>query len=217
MRILSAILVAILVTTGYYLLVHIIAKKYEIDFRKKKNIIVDKIVIWFGIFTLIGSGVIGYFRLPHMVIPHAILTVVLICSMSVLAIVDKYKQIVPNKILLIMLGIWVAVVGIYILLNIMGGIALFAKSLMGGIVGGLTFLLCYLLSAKKVGAGDVKLSFVMGLYLTGDRIIGAIFYGTLFCCIYSIVMLIRKKIGLKDGVPMVPFLYIGVLITLFII
>ena len=97
------------------------------------------------------------------------------------------------------------------------GIALFAKSLMGGIVGGLTFLLCYLLSAKKVGAGDVKLSFVMGLYLTGDRIIGAIFYGTLVCCVYSIVMLIRKKIGLKDGVPMVPFLYIGVLITLFII
>lgn len=217
MKILSAILVAIIITGGYYLLVHVIDKKYELNFHKKKICIIDKTVIWFGVFTLIGSGVTGYFRLSHMVMPQAILTVVIICAMAVLAILDKCKNIVPNKILLIMLGIWVAVVGVYILLDIMGGIALFAKSLMGGIVGGITFLMCYLLSGKKVGAGDVKLSFVMGLFLTGDRIIGAIFYGTLVCCIYSIILLFRKKIGLKDGVPMVPFLYIGVLITLFII
>ena len=67
-----------------------------------------------------------------------------------------------------------------------------------------------------MGAGDVKLVFVLGLYMTGERIMGAIFYGVLLCCIYSIIMLCRKKIGLKDGVPMAPFLYMGMCINLLI-
>ena len=58
--------------------------------------------------------------------------------------------------------------------------------------------------------------FVMGLYLTGQRIIGAIFYGALLCCVYSLIQMGRKKLGLKDGVPIVPFLYLGTLITLLI-
>lgn len=59
--------------------------------------------------------------------------------------------------------------------------------------------------------------FVMGLYLTGQRIMGAIFYGILLCCIYSIVQLCRKKMGFKDGVPLTPFLYAGTFITLLIV
>ena len=66
------------------------------------------------------------------------------------------------------------------------------------------------------GGGDVKLAFVMGLYLTGERIMGALFYGTVLCCIYSIVQLIRKKLTLKNGVPMTPFLFLGTFITLLI-
>ena len=70
-----------------------------------------------------------------------------------------------------------------------------------------------LLSKGQLGAGDVKLVFVMGLYLPGERIIGAVFYGTLICCVYSVLLLIRKKITRKDGVPMTPFLYLGTIIT----
>jgi len=54
------------------------------------------------------------------------------------------------------------------------------------------------------------------LYLTGERIMGALFYGTVLCCIYSIVQLIRKKLTLKNGVPMTPFLFLGTFITLLI-
>ena len=68
-----------------------------------------------------------------------------------------------------------------------------------------------------MGAGDVKLVFVMDLYLTGQRILGAVFYGSLLCCAWSLLQLARKKLGLKDGVPLVPFLYLGTLITLFIL
>ena len=145
-----------------------------------------------------------------------ILAMLLIWAMSVLAVLDYKKQIVPNRFLLLMLLLWTAVTGSYIIVDTGGGLVLFFRALAGAVTGGLVFLLCYLLSGRKIGAGDVKLVFVMGLYLTGQRIIGAIFYGALLCCVYSLIQMGRKKLGLKDGVPIVPFLYLGTLITLLI-
>ena len=112
-----------------------------------------------------------------------------------------------------MLLLWSGIIGISIIANTENGLGILFGSLLGALTGGLIFLLCYVLSRGQMGAGDVKLAFVMGLYLTGDKIIGAIFYGVILCMIYSVIQLIRKRIGLKDGVPLAPFLYIGTLIT----
>ena len=59
---------------------------------------------------------------------------------------------------------------------------------------------------------DVKLSLIMGIYLTGRDIPGAVFYGCLIAAGYSIIQLIRKKITRKDRLPFVPFLYMGVVV-----
>ena len=76
----------------------------------------------------------------------------------------------------------------------------------------ISFGLGYLLSHGSMGAGDVKLSLIMGIYLTGNDIPGAIFYGCLIAAGYSIVQLLRKKISRKDRLPFVPFLYMGVVV-----
>lgn len=86
----------------------------------------------------------------------------------------------------------------------------------GSLFAGIAFLLCYIISRRQLGGGDVKLAFLLGLYLGGGRIFGAIIYGILCCFVYSVVQLCRRRLGLRDGVPLVPFLYLGTLIIFII-
>ncbi len=149
-------------------------------------------------------------------LPLAATDAVLAVFMVLLACVDHYHRRVPNKILLVMLAVWVAIISLTVIFETGKGIELFARSLAGALFSGVIFLLCYIVTHHQLGGGDVKLAFLLGLYLNNQRIAAAIFYGVLICCIYSIVLLLRKKISAKDGVPLVPFLQIGVLITFLI-
>ena len=76
----------------------------------------------------------------------------------------------------------------------------------------ISFGLGYLLSRGSMGAGDVKLSFVMGLYLTGEYVVGAVFYGCVAGAVFAVVQLLRRKLSRKDTIPFVPFLYLGLII-----
>lgn len=217
MRCISAILMAVLVTGGYYGSICVLYDKYELGLKRREKWVTDSFVLVLGVITLIGTAGVGYVRLPNFSIVQHILTMALLCGMALLAVVDRKKNLIPNRMLAVLALFWTAVAGVYLIFNMEKGFALFCRSLAGAFVGGVIFLLCYLISKGQLGAGDVKLAFVMGLYLTGERIIGGIFYGTLMCCAYSVAQLLRKRLTLKDGVPLAPFLYMGVLITLFII
>lgn len=131
----------------------------------------------------------------------------------VIAAADWEYHVIPNNLLCVMFLLWIGIMGILVISMPERGLACLAGSFAGALAGGSIFLLCYFFSKGQMGAGDVKLAFVMGLYLTGDRIIGAVFYGVMLCLLYSLIQLIRKRIGLKDGVPMAPFLYLGTLFT----
>ena len=87
---------------------------------------------------------------------------------------------------------------------------------LGVVFCALCFGIGYLLSKRTMGAGDVKLSLLMGLYLTGEYVVGAIVYGCLVGAIYSLIQLARKKVTRKDAIPFVPFLYAGLIIRYFI-
>lgn len=217
MDIISAILGAALITAAGYGFLCFYDGKSPLGVRKKGNFICSACVVGTEALTFILTLAIGIRSVPQWGLPAVLLHYILIWAMSLLAVIDGKQHRIPNRFLQGMLLLWAAVVGIDIIIQTEEGLALLFRSLAGGIAGGLIFLLCYILSRKQLGAGDVKLAFVMGLYLTGQRIIGAIFYGIILCCVYSLVQLARKKIGLKDGVPLVPFLYMGTLITLLIL
>lgn len=217
MEIISAILGAAFVTAGSYSTLCLYDKRNSLEVKRKGSFIYSTyivLVICLAFITVFALGIIKYGVWDSF---DMLLSYLLIWGMSVLAVTDYRQRRIPNRFLMVMLMMWALVAGLCIILQTERGMALLFQSLAGAIVGGLTFLLCYILSKKQLGAGDVKLAFVMGLYLTGQRIVGAIFYGVVLCCIYSVVQLIRKKIGLKDGVALVPFLYLGVLITLYIL
>lgn len=217
MEIISAILGAALVAAGSYITLCFYDKRNPLKVKKKGKYIYSIFIIAAISLTFVTAFALGMFRISAWDLSEVLLNYILIWGMTVLAVTDHRQHRIPNRFLTLMLMIWAMITGIYMILQTESGVGLLFRSLSGAIVGGLIFLLCYILSRKQLGAGDVKLVFVMGLYLTSQRIMGAIFYGIVLCCVYSVIQLIRKKLGLKDGVALVPFLYLGVLITLSIL
>ena len=205
----SSILGAVLADVVNYCVSSLMCKKRSIQMSKRNQVVIY-------VLTFCVTAALGFLYLPRGITAETMLQYILICAMSVFALVDAEHHFISNRLRLLLLMIWLSITGITIILTTQYGLALLFQSLIGAIVGGLIFLLCYFLSKGQLGAGDVKLVFVMGLYLTGERIMGAVFYGVIACCIYSIIQLIRKKIGVKDGVPLAPFLYLGQLATYFI-
>ncbi len=136
----------------------------------------------------------------------------MLAGMTVFCMTDIWEQIVPNSILLVFLLLFVMALGIQGIRNIDMLIDMLPSIVLGVIFCALCFGTGYLLSKRNMGAGDVKLSLLMGLYLTGEYVVGAIVYGCLVGAVYSIVQLLRKKLSRKDMIPFVPFLYAGLII-----
>jgi prepilin signal peptidase PulO-like enzyme (type II secretory pathway) len=206
MVIVSCIIGAVIVALLSYIIIHIIGKQRKLDIPMNKLIVYEIVVFAVSL----AVGITGF---EGREILEMILVYLMNSLMSVVAYLDFKYHFISNRLLLIFMILWLGILGLEIIIETEVGLQLLFQGLLGAIVGGLIFLLCYLLSRGQLGAGDVKLVFVMGLYLTGYRIIGAIFYAVILCFIYSLILLLSKKIGLKDGVPLAPFLYIGTIIA----
>ena len=213
--VISTIVGAILLIVLFYIGIVMVDARLSLDIRKEKKVPVSIGIT--GVMTFLGWCAVCLDGRIYEDKVQLFLTFLLICGMAVLNVTDLERHIIPNLVLKVMLFLWIGVVGCYLIFHIEYGISLFLPALAGGLISGIAFMMCYVLSRKQLGAGDVKLVFVMGLYLTGQKIMGVLVYGMLLCCVYSIIQLCRKKIGWKDGVPLTPFLYLGTLITLFIL
>ena len=50
---------------------------------------------------------------------------------------------------------------------------------------------------------------------TMSAVLPAILYGSILAALFSLILMAAKKLGRKDTIPLVPFLYLGILIVLF--
>lgn len=137
---------------------------------------------------------------------------VILAGMTVLCITDYRERIVPNQVLLVLLMLYLVILGFQSLEDMGTVLEAIPSIVLGLLFSVITFGLGYLLSHGGMGAGDVKLALVMGLYLTGEYVPGAVFYGCVAGAVYSLVQIFRKKLSRKDQLPFVPFLYIGLII-----
>ena len=111
------------------------------------------------------------------------------------------------RLILIPFEFWVngTVVLYTVLSDIIASAALFAAS-----------VLCKLCIKNAIGAGDIKLFFVMGLMLSLNGIWAAIFMSLIvsfFICVY---LLVTKKKGRKDIIPFAPAIVIGTYLSVFL-
>ena len=130
--------------------------------------------------------------------PNTFEASVLVSLMLLVTLTDIYYQVVPNK-TLILFGtiLWLAGG------NFLGGVAGFA--IMSAISG-----IGWLLWRKAtLGAGDIKLYFVIGLILPIPALFLSIFFASAFALAYIIITCHPKQTPL----PFAPFISIGVYIS----
>lgn len=142
-----------------------------------------------------------------------VLDFIILAAMAGLSFSDCTNRKIPNKFLLGLLIAWVVINCGYCLYDMESGFSLIIGGLSGALISGAVFLLCYIIVRGQLGAGDVKMAAILGLYLMGDRIVTALIFGIFISAFYASFMLITKKMTLKDSMPMAPFLFLGTVIV----
>ena len=133
----------------------------------------------------------------------------------------KYRQqdamtLLRSLLLLVMLAAWVLWAAALALVRWELLLRLLLPSLVGGLVLSGAALLVYLLSRKGLGGGDVKFLAAAGLYLTVGPGLTAVILGTLLSALTALVLMALRKLSVKDAIPLIPFLYVGILVVLFL-
>ena len=132
------------------------------------------------------------------------------------AINDLKTMRIQNGFILLMIAAWAIIMAPMLFLNTDAAISLLKDSAFGAAIGGGLFLFTYLISRKGLGGGDVKLMACTGLYLGFTGTVTVMLFGTVLAALTGLVLILLKKIGRKDKIPLAPFLYIGILITAFL-
>ena len=132
------------------------------------------------------------------------------------AITDLFTRKVPNKLLLIMLGIWICLAMTRVLIDFEYGMQSLIASAIGFLIGGGLTLIVYIISRNGLGAGDVKFMGLAGLYLSYRWVLAVMFVGGILCLISAAILMLLKKTKLSDALPLVPFLYAGIILTVFL-
>ena len=143
------------------------------------------------------------------------------CSLLMLiATIDLEHRLVPN--VLILTGLILAV-GFNLLspqpvavrlLRDGPGLPGLAMALLGAAVGGGLFLLVALARRNALGAGDVKLAFLIGMLTGFPWVLQALILGILLGGVAAAVLLLFRLRGPKHYIPYAPYLAAGAIATL---
>lgn len=131
----------------------------------------------------------------------------------VIAMIDFKTGIIPNK--LIIFGILLG--SIYLMMNwIINCTFLIIKDgILGFFAGALIILVIILISRGGMGAGDMKLMGVIGLFLGLKGVVLTLFFGILMGGIIGAFLLMTKIKDRKSAIPFGPFLALGTFVSLY--
>lgn len=130
---------------------------------------------------------------------------------------DYRKHIVPNRLVLAMLCVWALIVVPQLLLRTDKVLGMMLSGLFGFALSGVLLLLVYYVSRKGLGGGDIKFMAVAGLYLGARGVMSALLYGSVLAALFSLILITLKKINMKGSIPLIPFLYLGILMTIILL
>ncbi|MCI8584125.1 MAG: prepilin peptidase [Dorea sp.] len=139
---------------------------------------------------------------------------ILFAALVVTSWIDWNQKRIPNKILLFLLAVRGCLLVLEGLCFSRYGLAVLLSALSGMVIGGGMFLLAHFISKGGVGMGDVKLFAVIGSYMGSGSITAALFLSVMSSAGYSVLMLILKKIKLKEEIPFAPFALVGTILTM---
>lgn len=170
--------------------------------------------IWQAVMCAGNVGMALFLTVACAADPLTILQIICLCTvLYVCAWTDFRAYLIPNKILLAALLIWIALFVTGALLEpwniryaaLGSGVSAAALLLAG--------MLCRLFVPGSVGFGDLKLFIVLGLYLGAEHTWNAVFYTLLASFAVSVFLLVTKRASRKTVMPFAPFLLFGTLLA----
>ncbi len=135
----------------------------------------------------------------------------------VIFLYDLRNYLIPDKILypaILVSGIWYVVSSIFFDLYTTYEILNTIYSALGA--GAFFWAIHAVSRGAWMGFGDVKLAFLLGLFLGWPSILVAMFWAFLLGAVFGLILVALKKKGLKSEVPFAPFLITGTAIAFFL-
>ncbi|ENH97947.1 A24 family peptidase [Gracilibacillus halophilus YIM-C55.5] len=127
-----------------------------------------------------------------------LITVLVFCSLFLIIIVtDLTYMIIPNRILISFLPL-------FLLMRIISPLDPWWSSIVGSIVGYLIIAFVIAISKGGMGAGDMKLFALIGVFVGFPSIFLTIFLATIYGLLFSLVMLLRSKFSVSKVIPFGP-------------
>ena len=137
----------------------------------------------------------------------------ILTGLIILALYDLRWMELPNRILyplMVLVAGWLIVRAMA-----QGSITLLTSHLGAALVaGGLFYIIFFISKERWMGGGDVKLAFLMGLILGGQKILVAMFVGFNLAAIVSLILIASRKLTRKDLIPFGPFLIAGTIVAM---
>ena len=135
---------------------------------------------------------------------------VLAASLLVVSVIDLEHYVIPNRVVYPTIALAIPLLA--------GAAALehswdrMAHALIGGAVAWTLLLLVHLISPRGMGFGDVRLSFILGLYLGwlgASHVALGLFLGFALGSVAGIALVIVRRRSRKEAIPFGPFLAAG--------
>lgn len=174
-----------------------------------------KNLIWLVLGTVI-IFIPGYY-LMHIYGYHLLKMIRYWCLMYallLLALLDSRKKIIPNKALLVLVGVRTLLMAAECICFPQLSMEIILSAAVGLIGGGLLFLIAGIIARKGIGMGDVKMIAVMGYYLGFQVLMSNLIITMTLTVFAGLAVLIMKKASLRSEMPFAPFAAIGTIITI---
>jgi len=165
---------------------------------------------------LLGFSIWFYFTDINLF--YAVKLMALLSIMWPISLTDIKWYAIPNK--FILFGIICRLIIIPFEFMVQGFDFLKAQILSELIASAIIVIPCiifFFVSKNSIGAGDIKLFFLMGLFLGTENIWNAMFLSLIISFLVSLFCLLTKKKGRKDVIPMGPSIAIGTLLTIIMV
>lgn len=140
---------------------------------------------------------------------------VLAASLVAITVIDLRLQIIPNRIVYPTIFVGAPLLLLAALAE--GDLARFGEALLGATLAWVALLVVHLISPRSMGFGDVRLSFVLGLFLAWislSLVLTGLFLGFLLAAVVGGLLSLVRVTSLRAMVPFGPFLAAGALIAI---
>lgn len=134
---------------------------------------------------------------------------ILLYALLLLSFVDYKKRIIPNRVLLVMMGVRTVLWAAECISFPQVWTEILISSFCGLFGGGFLFLFAGFIARKGLGMGDVKMIAVTGFYLGFQVLMSDLILSLLFTVLGGLFNLVIRKKSMKSELPFAPFLALG--------